>query len=64
MVFLLAGWSVSLPVDLRSHGQLTYEEDETGCLHPTVLAPRCSEPKTVQPAREILKLAPALYSTG
>ena len=36
----MAGWSVSLPAALRSHGQLTREKDETGCLHPTVLAPR------------------------
>lgn len=64
VVFLLAGWSGSLPVDSRSHGQLKGEKDETGCLHSTLLAPRFSEPTTVQPAREILKLASALCSTG
>lgn len=40
VVFLSAGWSGSLPAAPRSHGQLTREKDETGCLHATVLAPR------------------------
>lgn len=64
VVFLLAGWSVSLPVDPRSRGQLTGEKDEAGFSHSTMLVPRCSETTTVQPAREILKLASALCSTG
>lgn len=37
---LLAGWSVSLPVALRSHGQFTMEKDEIECLHSTVHALR------------------------
>ncbi|KAF4799371.1 Methyltransferase-like protein 6 [Turdus rufiventris] len=62
-ILVRTGWSVSLPVDSRSSGQLTGEKDETGYLYSAVLAPRCLEPTPVQPARETRKLASALCST-
>lgn len=60
VVFLLAGWSVSLPAEPWPPHKGEGWDWILQCLHQA----RCSEPTAVQPAKGVLKLASALCSTG